>query len=62
MRILLVFAVVTALANAASTVATVYSDDGHMRAERVLGEEYGERCVEYATFEECIKAFGEGGV
>ncbi|NJM54521.1 MAG: hypothetical protein HC841_00115 [Verrucomicrobiae bacterium] len=63
MRILMVFAVATTLASAASDVATAYSTGTvyeHQRAERVLGEEYGERCVEYATFEECIQAFEEG--
>lgn len=64
MRSLMVFAVVSALANAASTVATAYSTGTvreHQRAERILGEEYGERCVEYATFDECIQAFERGG-
>jgi hypothetical protein len=61
----MVFAVVSVLANAASSVATAYSTgtvQEHQRAERFLGEEYGERCVEYVTFDECIKAFKEGGV
>ena len=60
MRILMVCIVVTALANAANDVTTAYSYEGHTRAERILGMEYGERCTEFGTFEECIDAFRDG--
>jgi hypothetical protein len=60
MRILMVCIVVTALANAANDVTTAYSYEGHERAERILGEEYGERCTEFGTFSECVTAFQDG--